>query len=109
MKTVVVGGKSGRGQREFGEALNNGIHAQTQICGGAGTAARLSSSSFLPPPALARRRSSGCAAAVHCTQPPAMPPFDLRPRGMAGTHLEDDVTLCDRKMLGSFMEDCERP
>ncbi len=35
MRTVVVGGKSGRGQREFGEALNNGIHAQTQICGGA--------------------------------------------------------------------------
>ena len=34
MRTVVVvGGKSSRGQREFGEALNNGIHAQTQIRG----------------------------------------------------------------------------
>lgn len=40
-RTVVVGGKSGRGQREFGEALNNGIHAQTQICGGASTGVSL--------------------------------------------------------------------
>lgn len=37
----MVGGKSGRGQREFGEALNNGIHAQTQICGGASTGVSL--------------------------------------------------------------------
>ena len=37
---MVVGGKSGRGQREFGEALNNGIHAQTQICGGPPLGAR---------------------------------------------------------------------
>ena len=46
---MVVGGKSGRGQREFGEALNNRIHAQTQIGGGLG---RPTTAAVLSPPSL---------------------------------------------------------
>ena len=48
-RRMVVGGKSGRGQREFGEALNNGIHAQTQIGGGLG---RPTTAAVLSPPSL---------------------------------------------------------